>query len=67
MSKLLSPFRAVGRHVGQTVAELSKVVTPTGRELAGWALAAGVFVALLMAFASLSDTGFGWIAMTVFA
>ena len=42
-------FLGVIRFVKQVVAEIRKVVTPTVREWAGWCVASGIFVLLLMA------------------
>ncbi|MBT1164594.1 preprotein translocase subunit SecE [Bifidobacterium felsineum] len=62
----LNPFARVGRYVRQTVAELVKTVTPTGRQLVGWTLAVFLFVGLLMVFVSGMDMGFGWLTLRLF-
>ncbi|WP_217625245.1 preprotein translocase subunit SecE [Bifidobacterium felsineum] len=66
MNHSLNPFARVGRYVRQTVAELVKTVTPTGRQLVGWTLAVFLFVGLLMVFVSGMDMGFGWLTLRLF-
>ena len=66
LTKVGRPFLAIGRFIRQVSAELSKVVTPTARELAGWSFAVLVFVFLLMAFITAGDYGLGKLVMWVF-
>lgn len=66
MAKVGKPFLAVGRFIHQVFDELSKVVTPTSRELAGWSFAVFVFVFLLMAFITAGDYGLGKLVMWIF-
>lgn len=66
LTKVGRPFLTIGRFIRQVFAELSKVVTPTARELAGWSFAVLVFVFLLMAFITAGDYGLGKLVMWVF-
>jgi preprotein translocase subunit SecE len=61
-----SPFVAIGLFVRQVIAELRKVIVPTRRELAVYAVTvlAFVFVMILLVFGL--DVLFGWLARTVF-
>lgn len=59
-------FLGVIRFVKQVVAEIRKVVTPTVREWAGWCVASGIFVLLLMALVSGMDFGLGKLTLWVF-
>lgn len=59
-------FLGVGRFVKQVVDEIRKVVTPTVREWAGWCVASGIFVLLLMALVSGMDFGLGKLTLWVF-
>jgi preprotein translocase subunit SecE len=44
----------------QVIDELSKVVTPTRKELVNYTLVVLVFVIIMMAFVSVLDLLFGW-------
>ncbi len=44
----------------QVIDELSKVVTPTRKELVNYTLVVLVFVIIMMAFVSVLDLFFGW-------
>lgn len=66
MKTLLKPFMTIGTFVLQTWSELHKVVTPTGRELAGWSIAVFVFVGLLMCVVTGMDFGLGKLVLAVF-
>jgi preprotein translocase subunit SecE len=46
--------------VRQVIDELSKVVTPTRKELVNYTLVVLVFVIIMMAFVSVLDLFFGW-------
>lgn len=59
-------FLGIIRFVKQVVAEIRKVVTPTVREWAGWCVASGIFVLLLMALVSGMDFGLGKLTLWVF-
>ena len=65
LTKVGRSFLAIGRFIRQVFAELSKVVTPTARKLAGWSFAVLVFVFLLMAFITAGDYGLGKLVMWV--
>ncbi|WP_194793236.1 preprotein translocase subunit SecE [Raineyella fluvialis] len=52
--------------VGQSVDELKKVTWPTGQEMGGSFIAVLLFVAFIMVFVSLLDTGLGWVVLKVF-
>lgn len=59
-------IRHIGRFIRQTADELAKTVTPTVREWAGWCVASGIFVLLLMALVSGMDFGLGKLTLWVF-
>jgi len=46
--------------IRQVIDELSKVVTPTRKELVNYTLVVLVFVIIMMAFVSVLDLFFGW-------
>ena len=46
--------------IRQVLDELSKVVTPTRKELVNYTLVVLVFVVIMMAFVSVLDIFFGW-------
>jgi preprotein translocase subunit SecE len=50
----------------QVIDELSKVVTPTRKELINYTLVVLVFVIIMMAFVSVLDLFFGWGVSWVF-
>lgn len=52
--------------VNQSVDELKKVSWPTRQEMGGYFLAVLIFVAFIMVFVSLIDTGLGWLVLKVF-
>ena len=54
------------RFIRQTIDELLKVVTPTGKELLAWSFAVFVFVLLLMALVTGMDFGLGKLVLWVF-
>lgn len=66
MSRLSTPFAATGRYLAQMVGEIRKVVSPTGGELAGWAVACAVFVDFLMLLVTGMDYGLGRLMLLVF-
>ena len=66
LRKLVSPFTAIGLFVKQIFSELSKTVTPTAKEWAGWSLAVFLFVLFLMALVTAGDFGLGKLVMWVF-
>ena len=59
-------FMRIGLFIKQIIDEMRKVVTPTGKELLGWAVAVFIFVLLLMAFVTAMDLGLGKLVMWVF-
>ncbi|KAA8818399.1 preprotein translocase subunit SecE [Bifidobacterium vespertilionis] len=59
-------FMRIGLFIKQIIDEMRKVVTPTGKELLGWAVACFIFVLLLMAFVTAMDFGLGKLVMWVF-
>lgn len=59
-------FMRIGRFIRQTIDELLKVVTPTGKELLAWSFAVFVFVLLLMALVTGMDFGLGKLVLWVF-
>ena len=59
-------FLGIIRFAKQVVDEIRKVVTPTVREWAGWRVASGIFVLLLMALVSGMDFGLGNLTLWVF-
>ncbi|WOQ17710.1 preprotein translocase subunit SecE [Raineyella sp. W15-4] len=52
--------------IGQSVDELKKVTWPTRQEMGGSFIAVLLFVAFIMVFVSLLDTGLGWVVLKVF-
>ena len=60
------PFGRIGLFLRQVVNELSKVVTPTRRELITYTLVVLVFVIIMMAIVSGLDIVFGWVVSYVF-
>ena len=66
LTKVGKPFLKIGQFIRQVFAELSKTVTPTTKEWAGWSFAVFVFVFLLMAFITAGDYGLGKLVMWVF-
>lgn len=61
-----NPLATIGRYFAQTAAEFGKVVAPTGRRLAGWALACALFTGSLMVLVTAADYGLGRLVMAVF-
>jgi preprotein translocase subunit SecE len=55
-----SPWARFVLFLRQTIDELSKVVTPTRKELVKYTLVVLVFVIIMMAFVSVLDLFFGW-------
>jgi preprotein translocase subunit SecE len=60
------PFGRISLFLRQVVNELSKVVTPTRRELITYTLVVLVFVIIMMAIVSGLDIVFGWVVSYVF-
>lgn len=56
----------IGRYVHQVFDELRKTVSPSAREWMTWAIAAFLFVLLLMGFVSVSDYGLGRLTLWLF-
>jgi preprotein translocase subunit SecE len=61
-----SPVGRLRLFIRQIVSELKKVVRPTRSELTTYATVVLVFVAIVMAFIWLVDTGFGFLVSRVF-
>ncbi len=61
------PFGRLALFIRQVFNELSKVVTPTRRELITYTLVVLVFVIIMMAIVSGLDIVFGYIVRFVFA
>ena len=59
-------FMRLGLFIKQIIDELSKVVTPTSKELFFWALAVFIFVLLLMALVTGMDFGLGKLTLWIF-
>lgn len=59
-------FMRIGLFFKQIFDELRKVVSPTGKELVGWSIAALIFVLLLMALVSSMDYGLGRLMFLIF-
>ncbi|KFI63181.1 preprotein translocase subunit SecE [Bifidobacterium cuniculi] len=59
-------FMRIGLFFKQIIDELRKVVTPTGKQLFWWSLAAFIFVALLMVCVTAMDYGLGQLAFLIF-
>lgn len=55
-----------GLFMRQVVAELSKVVTPTKRELSGYFTVVLIFVLIVMGYVALIDTGFARLVEVLF-
>lgn len=60
------PFGRIGLFLRQVLNELSKVVTPTRRELITYTLVVLVFVIIMMAIVSGLDVVFLWLVRFVF-
>lgn len=60
------PFGRMALFIRQVFNELSKVVTPTRRELITYTLVVLVFVIIMMAIVSGLDIVFGWLVSFVF-
>ena len=60
------PFGRIGLFLRQVVNELSKVVTPTRRELINYTIVVLVFVVIMMAIVSGLDIVFLWVVRFVF-
>jgi preprotein translocase subunit SecE len=60
------PFGRFALFIRQVLNELSKVVTPTRRELITYTLVVLVFVIIMMAIVSGLDIVFGWLVSFVF-
>lgn len=59
-------FMRIGLFIKQIIDELSKVVTPTSKELFFWSLAVFIFVLLLMALVTGMDYGLGKLTLWIF-
>lgn len=53
--------------VSESIAELRKVVYPTGPQLLNYFVVVLIFVLFIIAFVSLLDLGFGWAVLKVFS
>jgi preprotein translocase subunit SecE len=53
--------------VRQSIAELRKVVYPTGQQLASYFVVVLIFVLFIIAIVSLLDLAFGWVILRVFS
>jgi preprotein translocase subunit SecE len=60
------PFGRIGLFLRQVINELSKVVTPTRRELITYTIVVLVFVIIMMAIVSGLDIVFLWVVRFVF-
>lgn len=60
------PFGRIGLFLRQVINELSKVVTPTRRELITYTIVVLVFVIIMMAIVSGLDVVFLWLVRFVF-
>ena len=60
------PFGRIGLFLRQVINELSKVVTPTRRELITYTIVVLVFVVIMMAIVSGLDIVFLWVVRFVF-
>ncbi|MEN9621285.1 MAG: preprotein translocase subunit SecE [Actinomycetota bacterium] len=60
------PFGRIGLFLRQVINELSKVVTPTRRELITYTIVVLVFVVIMMAIVSGLDLVFLWVVRFVF-
>ncbi|MDX2025376.1 preprotein translocase subunit SecE [Microcella sp.] len=60
------PFGRIGLFLRQVINELSKVVTPTRRELVTYTIVVLVFVVIMMAIVSGLDLVFLWVVRFVF-
>ncbi|MGO3365951.1 preprotein translocase subunit SecE [Agrococcus casei] len=65
-NKARNPFVAVVTFIKEVFAELSKVVTPTKRELISYTTVVLVFVALMMLFVFGLDALSAWIMANLF-
>ena len=65
-SEKRGPFGRISLFLRQVMNELSKVVTPTRRELITYTLVVLVFVIIMMAIVSGLDIVFGWVVSYVF-
>lgn len=61
-----NPIITIGLFCRQVYSELKKTAAPTGRQLAGWAIACFVFVLSLMLIVTGLDAGLGWLTLQVF-
>lgn len=61
-----NPFAAIVTFIKEVFTELSKVVTPTRRELVNYTVVVLVFVALMMLLVFGLDALSGWIMANVF-
>ena len=55
------------KFVRQSIAELRKVVYPTGPQLINYFVVVLVFVLFVIAYVSLLDLGFGWVIFKIFS
>lgn len=61
-----NPIAALLRFVREVIAELRKVVVPTGRELAGYTVTVLLFVLAMILIVFGLDLAFGWLAQIAF-
>ncbi len=61
-----NPFSRIALFIRQVFVELSKVVTPTRRELVNYTGVVLVFVIIMMAIVFGLDQLFGWLVILVF-
>lgn len=61
-----NPFVAIGLFIRQVIAELKKVVVPTRKDLAVYAVTVLLFVAVMIFFVFGLDAAFGWLSRIAF-
>jgi preprotein translocase subunit SecE len=61
-----NPFVAIGLFIRQVIAELKKVVIPTRKELAVYAVTVLMFVFVMILLVFGLDFAFGWLSRTIF-
>lgn len=61
-----NPIAAIVRFVSEVIAELRKVVVPSGRELTGYTVTVLGFVLFMILLVFGLDMAFGWLARIAF-
>ncbi|WP_033890477.1 preprotein translocase subunit SecE [Bifidobacterium saguini] len=61
-----NPITATGLYLTQTISELRKTVTPTGRQLTAWSMGVLAFVGMLMLAVTGMDLGLGRLTLLIF-